>query len=44
MTPIDVPCPNCQAPAGERCTAPTNTGRTAVSWFHVARSTAAQEA
>ena len=32
-----VACPNCQAPAGEPCTTPTNAGRRDVSWHHDAR-------
>jgi len=35
-------CPNCQAPNGEPCNAPTQTGRRVVSWFHLARVTAAR--
>lgn len=30
-------CPNCQAPAGEPCTQPTNTGRRVVNWVHSSR-------
>lgn len=32
-----VPCPTCFAPAGQPCTAPTDTGRRAVTWVHVRR-------
>lgn len=39
-----VPCPNCQAPTGEPCTQPTDTGRRVVSWVHNARRDAAAEA
>lgn len=38
-----VPCPNCQAPSGERCTQPTDTGRRDVAWVHLARSSSAIE-
>ena len=34
---LRVACPNCQAPAGELCTAPTNTGRREVKWVHSSR-------
>lgn len=39
-----VPCPACQAKAGEKCTAPTDTGRRPVEWVHLAREVAADEA
>ena len=39
----NVPCPACQAPAGEHCTAPTSTGRREVSWVHSAREYALTE-
>jgi len=32
-----VPCPTCLAPAGQPCTAPTDSGRRAVTWVHVTR-------
>jgi len=31
-------CPACQVGPGEPCTQPTDTGRTAVAWFHSSRS------
>ncbi|UVT31365.1 hypothetical protein SEA_MARCIE_103 [Microbacterium phage Marcie] len=34
---IDIPCPVCQSPAGQRCTAPTITSRKEVSWIHAGR-------
>jgi len=37
-----VPCPNCQASAGQPCTQPTSLGRRAVSWVHDARAEAAE--
>ena len=40
---IRVACPACYAPAGEPCTAPTNTARRVVLWFHSARTTLALE-
>ena len=33
-------CPNCQSGPGEACTQPTDTGRAAVSWVHMARESA----
>ena len=42
VRPLDVPCPNCQARVGEKCTVPTNTARVNVSWFHLAREGAAE--
>lgn len=33
----DIECPVCQAKAGEKCTAPTNTGRKPVTWLHAGR-------
>ena len=38
---LKVPCPNCQAKPGERCTQPTDTGRRPVDWVHAARHDAA---
>lgn len=35
--PRDFTCPACNAKPGEPCTAPTNTSRRAVTWFHTAR-------
>lgn len=32
-----VPCPTCLATAGQPCTVPTDSGRRAVTWVHVAR-------
>lgn len=40
---IDTTCPNCQARPGQPCTAPTNTGRRDVKWFHSARESAAAD-
>lgn len=37
LNALHVPCPVCQAKEGHSCTAPTNTGRRSVSWFHHAR-------
>lgn len=30
-------CPNCQAKAGEPCTAPTDDGRRVIHYYHLAR-------
>lgn len=35
--PLDVACPACQAPAGKKCTTPTDTSRRPVAWTHFAR-------
>lgn len=35
--PIEVACPNCQAPEGKPCNVPTDSGRRSVPWFHAAR-------
>jgi rubrerythrin len=35
--PADYTCPACQAPAGQPCTQPTNTGRRPVRWHHAMR-------
>lgn len=40
--PSEVTCPACQAPIGEPCTAPTNTGRRVVKWWHEAREARAR--
>lgn len=37
VSPRTVDCPNCQAKAGQKCTQPTQTSRTAVDWYHYAR-------
>jgi hypothetical protein len=42
-SPQAVPCPACFVPAGEPCTAPTDTSRRNVTWFHHSREAAAQE-
>jgi hypothetical protein len=41
--PLDITCPNCNAPAGHSCTRPTETGRVVVGWFHSAREDAAEQ-
>lgn len=33
-----VPCPSCQAPAGQPCTRPTDNGRVPVTYMHMART------
>lgn len=38
-----VECPACMVPAGERCTAPTETSRRPVDWVHFAREALARE-
>jgi hypothetical protein len=43
VNPKTVPCPACQAPGGEPCTAPTDTGRRPVNWFHLAREDEVRE-
>ena len=43
MTPLEVPCSNCQAAKLEQCTVPTSTGRRIVTWYHLARQDAALE-
>lgn len=35
--PRDVVCPNCNAQPGKACTQPTNTARSRVNWYHLAR-------
>lgn len=40
--PLTVSCPNCQAAPGQPCTQPTDMGRKAVTWFHIAREDAAR--
>lgn len=42
ILPIDVECPACLAKPLHPCTQPTDTGRRAVSWFHLARIAEAQ--
>ena len=37
MIPVDVTCPTCHVPAGQPCTAPTNTCRRVVHWTHFSR-------
>lgn len=37
-----VPCPACQAPAGQPCTQPTSTARRTVPWVHKSREFAWQ--
>lgn len=41
VPPIESACPNCQAKPESPCTAPTDTGRREVRWFHHARVSAA---
>lgn len=43
-SPLDVACPACNAEKGKPCTAPTNTGRRIVAWFHHSRTDLAREA
>lgn len=33
----EVTCPACNAKPGKPCTVPTDTGRRAVNWLHLAR-------
>lgn len=35
---LNVVCSNCNAQPGKMCTQPTDTGRKAVPWVHVARA------
>jgi hypothetical protein len=37
LAPLDVDCPACFSPAGTACTAPTDTSRKPVRWYHLAR-------
>lgn len=37
MNPMLIRCPACQAGVGQPCTQPTETGRRAVRWLHIAR-------
>lgn len=39
-----VVCPNCNAQPDRPCTQPTDTGRTNVSWVHLARESAYMKA
>ena len=39
---LTVDCPACQAKAGDSCTQPTDNGRKAVAWVHLARESAFQ--
>lgn len=41
---MEVKCPNCQSGPGRKCTQPTDTGRKAVRWVHLAREHEAQKA
>jgi hypothetical protein len=47
VNPIDLKCPSCQVPPGERCTAPeiggTQNSRKPVEWFHFSRIAVADE-
>lgn len=42
MNPMGVVCYACGAQVGKRCTAPTDTSRRPVDWFHLVRSDLAQ--
>lgn len=43
MSPYDVDCPACYAPAGQQCTAPTDRTRRPVTWTHYRRDDAAHD-
>lgn len=43
VLPIESSCPACQAHPEEPCTAPTDTSRRPVRWFHHARVSLARE-
>lgn len=43
MSPYDLTCPVCSAPPGRTCTAPTDTGRRTVTWYHLKREDDARE-
>lgn len=43
LTPQNLECPACFVPAGARCTVATDTGRSSVAWFHLARESALRE-
>lgn len=42
VDPFSIPCPACNARPRERCTAPTDTSRRPVNWYHHARADRAQ--
>ena len=44
VEPIDLTCPACAARPFSPCTAPTDTSRRPVKWFHSARTDAAEDA
>lgn len=43
VDPRTLPCPACNAQAGEPCSQPTNTSRKPVNWHHLIRESHAQE-
>jgi len=43
MSPLEIRCPACNAGPGQKCSAPTDTGRRDVEWVHHAREDAASQ-